>query len=84
MVEHLIMRMRKEEESKKKKPSDYTRAKWKELFDAGLLEGYEYKYKNSKGVMQPRPSADLLDEINTIDPLWKPPDPKTPGVKPKI
>ena len=42
-----------------------------------------YKYKNSKGVMQPRPSADLLNEINTIEPSWKPPDAKTPGVKPK-
>ncbi len=33
--------------------------------------------------MQPRPSADLLNEINTIEPSWKPPDAKTPGVKPK-
>jgi hypothetical protein len=69
------------QEAKPLKPSDYIRAKWRELSSAGALEGYNYTFTNKKGISQVRPSKDLLLEILSIDPSYEPPDSKKPGVK---
>jgi hypothetical protein len=68
-------------EAKPLKPSDYIRAKWRELSSAGALEGYNYTFTNKTGKSQVRPSKDLLLEILSIDPSYEPPDSKKPGVK---
>jgi hypothetical protein len=69
------------QEAKPLKPSDYIRAKWRELSSAGALEGYNYTFTNKTGKSQVRPSKDLLLEILSIDPSYEPPDSKKPGVK---
>ncbi len=68
-------------EAKELKPSDYIKAKWRELSAEGLLEGFNYTFTNKKGESQVRPSKLLLDEILSVDPSFEVPESKKTGAK---